>query len=260
MKNGMDPLFWLQVFQKGSVVETSWTPPHKEKNHSCDLPVRAWKAGQARLGRLRGYGRSSRPVASDPGPHRHRIYDRQEEGLVKPPFFWRNKGLRFDLLRFRKSFAFRSWSTGTCYPASLLKIICTIVVVCSFVGTFVMYMFYEEETSSLLGWGRRPAQRLARKASSAIAGFVGMMTNRARLRHGTPFGADALLGEDELPFFRAVQADQGHACPPLLVTRYGVAPARQETGVVPDRKTCDKKKKKKKKKKRKEKHFVQSGL
>ena len=31
MENGMDPLFWLQVFQKGSAVETSWTPPHKEK-------------------------------------------------------------------------------------------------------------------------------------------------------------------------------------------------------------------------------------
>ena len=27
-----------------------------------------------------------RPVASNPGPHRHRIYDRREEGLVKPPF------------------------------------------------------------------------------------------------------------------------------------------------------------------------------
>ena len=48
-------------------------------------------------------------------------------------------------LRFGKSFAFRSWSTGTCYPASILKIICTIVVVCSLVGTFVM--FYKEETS-----------------------------------------------------------------------------------------------------------------
>ena len=39
MENGMDPLFWLQVFQKGSAVETSWTPPHKEKILSCDLPV-----------------------------------------------------------------------------------------------------------------------------------------------------------------------------------------------------------------------------
>ena len=44
-----------------------------------------------------------------------------------------------------------------------------------------------------------------------------MMTNRARLRHGTPFGADALLGEDMHSFFRTVQADQGHACPTLLV-------------------------------------------
>ena len=64
-------------------------------------------------------------------------------------FVWRNKGLRFDLLRFRKSFAFWSWSTGTCDPASILKIICTIVVVCSLVGTFVM--FYEEDTSPLPG-------------------------------------------------------------------------------------------------------------
>ena len=38
----------------------------------------------------------------------------------------------------------------------------------------------------------------------------------------------------------------------------GVAPARQETGVFPDRKKCDKKKGNKKK--RKEKHFVQSEL
>ena len=39
MENGMDPLFWLQVFQKGSAVETSWTPPHNEKILSCNLPV-----------------------------------------------------------------------------------------------------------------------------------------------------------------------------------------------------------------------------
>ena len=56
-----------------------------------------------------------------------------------------------------------------------------------------------------------------RKTSSAIAGFVAMMTNRARLRHSKPFGADALFGEDIHPFFRTVQADQGHACPTLLV-------------------------------------------
>ena len=39
IENGMDLLFWPQVFQKGSAVETSWTPPHKEKNFSFDLPV-----------------------------------------------------------------------------------------------------------------------------------------------------------------------------------------------------------------------------
>ena len=62
-----------------------------------------------------------------------------------------------------------------------------------------------------------PYQHLARKASPAIAGFVAMMTSRARLRHGTPFGADALFSEDIHPFFRTVQPDQGHACPTLLV-------------------------------------------
>ena len=155
------------------------------------------------------------------------------------------KGLRFNLLRFRKSFAFRSWSTGTCYPALILKIICTIVVVCSLVDTFVM--FYEEETSPLPGWGRRRDQHLARKASSVIVGFVAMMTNRARLRHGTPFGADALFGEDIHPFFRTVQADQGHACPTLARRSLcGVAPARQETGVFLTGKRAAKKKKKKK--------------
>ena len=74
-------------------------------------------------------------------------------------------------------------------------------------------MFYEEETSPLPSWWRRPDQHLARKALSAIAGFVAMMTNRARLRHGTPFGADALFGEDMHPFFQRVQAVPDHACP-----------------------------------------------
>ena len=39
IENGMELLFWPQVFQKGSAVETSWTPPHKEKFFSCELPV-----------------------------------------------------------------------------------------------------------------------------------------------------------------------------------------------------------------------------
>ena len=31
-------------------------------------------------------GQSRLPLASNPGPHHHRICDRREEGLVKPPF------------------------------------------------------------------------------------------------------------------------------------------------------------------------------
>ena len=50
--------------------------------------------------------------------------------------------------------------------------------------------------------------------------FVAMMTNRARLRHGAPFGAEALFGEDIHPFFRTLQADQGHACSTLLVRNW----------------------------------------
>ena len=49
---------------------------------------------------------------------------------------------------FKKSFALRSWSTGTCCPTSILKIMCT-AMVCSHVGTFVM--FYEKETRGVAG-------------------------------------------------------------------------------------------------------------
>ena len=123
-------------------------------------------------------------------------------------------------------------------------------------------MFYEEETSPCQVEAREDDQTNILQGKHRLRllvlfNFVAMMTNRARLRHGTPFGADALVGEDIHPFFRTVQADQGHARRSLCGT--GVAPARQETGVFPDRKTCDKKKKGNKKK-RKEKHFVQSGL
>ena len=111
-------------------------------------------------------------------------------------------GLRFDLLRLEKSFTFRSWSTGTCYLASILKVICTIVVVCSLVGTLVM--FYEEETLPCQVGEDDQTTILQGKLRLQLLGlfnFVAMMTNRARLRHGTPFGADALFGEDIHPFF-----------------------------------------------------------
>ena len=73
-----------------------------------------------------------------------------------------------------------------------------------------------------------------------------MMTNRARLRHGTPFGADALFGEDKHPFFRTVQADQGHACPTSLCGT-GVAPAAARNWCFPRQVNVRPKKKKKRK-------------
>ena len=86
MENGMDPLFWLQVFQKGSAVETSWTPPHKEKilmQSACAWCVCARSIVIARvqscshalilrlvtaLGRLATAPRARRAGGATPGP------------------------------------------------------------------------------------------------------------------------------------------------------------------------------------------------
>ena len=84
-------------------------------------------------------------------------------------------------------------------------------------------MFYEEETSPCQVEEDDQTNNLQGKLHLQLLGlfiFVAMMTNRARLRHGTPFGADALFGEDIHPFFRTLQADQGHACPTLLVRNW----------------------------------------
>ena len=132
------------------------------------------------------------------------------------------------------------------------KIICTIIVVCSLVGTFVM--FYEEETSpARLRKTTRPTS--CKESFVCNCWFVAMMTNRARHQHGTPFGADALFGEDIHPFFRTVQADQGHACPTLLVLC-----CFHKAGDWCFSPTGKRGTKKRKQEKRKEKHFVQSGL
>ena len=84
-------------------------------------------------------------------------------------------------------------------------------------------MFYEEETSPCQVEEDDQTNILQAKLSLQLLGlfnFIAMMTNRARLRHGTPFGADALFGEDIHPFFRTVQADQSHACPTVLVRNW----------------------------------------
>ena len=122
-------------------------------------------------------------------------------------------------------------------------------------------MFYEEETSPCQVEEDDQTNILQGKLRLQLLGlfnFVAMMTNRARLRHGTPFGADALFGEDIHPFFRTVQADQGHACPTLLVRNWCCS--RKAGDWCFPRQVNVRQKKKGNKKKRKEKHFVQSGL
>ena len=120
-------------------------------------------------------------------------------------------------------------------------------------------MFYEEETSPLPGWGRRPDQHLARKASSAFAGFVARpwwqtehtfgMAHLSELTHCWR-GYASLLSN-------TASRDQGHACPTLLVRNWCCSRNAWDW-CFPDRKTCDKKKGNKKK--RNEKRFFQSWL
>ena len=81
-----------------------------------------------------------------------------------------------------------------------------------------------------------------------------MKTNRARLQHSTPFGADAMFGEDMHPFFRTVKADQGHACPTLVVRNWCCSRKAGYWCFPPTGKV----QKKGNKKKRKEKNFVRA--
>ena len=142
------------------------------------------------------------------------------------------------------------WSTGTCYPASILKIICTIVVVCSLVGTFVM--FYEEETS--------PCQVEEDDQTNILQGklrLLGLFNFVAMMRSWQTEHAFGMAHLSELTHCLArIYIPSFEQCKQIRATlarrslcRTGVAPARQETGVFPDRQTCDKKKGNKKKRK-----------
>ena len=84
-------------------------------------------------------------------------------------------------------------------------------------------MFYEEETSPCQVEEDDQTNILQGKLRLQLLGlfnFVAMVTNRACLLHGTPFGADGLFGEGIHPFLRTVQADRGHPCPLLLVRNW----------------------------------------
>ena len=120
-------------------------------------------------------------------------------------------------------------------------------------------MFYEEETSPCQVEEDDQTNILQGKLRLQLLGlfnFVAMMTNGARLRHGTP-GADALFSENIHPYFRTVKADQGHACPTLLARNWCCS---SKAGLVFSPTGKGATKKKGNEKKRKEKHFVQSEL
>ena len=120
-------------------------------------------------------------------------------------------------------------------------------------------MFYEEETSPCQVEEDDQTNILQGKLRLQLLGlfnFVAMMTNRARLRHGTPFGADALFGEDIHPFFRTASRS-GPRLPDAPCAKLVLLPQGRRLVFSPTGKRATKKKGNKKK--RKVKHFVQSG-
>ena len=201
-------------------------------------------------------------LASDPGPQHHRIYDRQEEGLGKPPCL-ENKGLRLDLLRFRKSFTLRSSSTGTCYPGSILKVLCSkrlalYGVACSLVSTLVLFSNCDSDQVSPLQGPRKTTTgnlNLARKASSAFLGLLpSWQTEHTimpvhRLQHGMAQLSELRRCLARMQIWATLVRRSG-----ALLGRNWYSSRKQEIGLF-------KKKKRNKKQEKEEKtHFVQSGL
>ena len=72
---------------------------------------------------------------------------------------------------------------------------------------------------------------------SSVRWHGSRQTSTPTALHGTPFVADALSGEHIHPFFGAVQADPGHACP----VRNWFCSRKQETSVFPTGKRATKK-------------------
>ena len=91
-----------------------------------------------------------------------------------------------------------------------------------------------------------------------LLNFVAMMTNRARLRHGTPFGAGALFCKDIQSLLSNSASRSGPRLPDAPCAELVLPPQGRRLVFSPTGKRATKKKGNKKK--RKEKHFVQSGL
>ena len=129
------------------------------------------------------------------------------------------------------------------YQASILKIMCTNVVVCSLVGTSSV-MFYEGETSPLPGCcGRRPARILQGKLRLHF--WVGCHHDKQSTPsewHGIPSELTHCLVRMYIPSFE--QCKPGHACPMLLVRNWCCS-GKQTTGVFPTGKRATKRKQKK---------------
>ena len=124
-------------------------------------------------------------------------------------------------------------------------------MVCSLVGTFVM--FYKEETSPCQVEEDDQTNILQGKLRLlGLLNFVAMMTNRARLRHGTPFGADALFCEDIQSLLSNSASRSGPRLPDAPCAELVLLPQGRRLAFSPTGKHGKRATKKGNKKKRKE--------
>ena len=120
-------------------------------------------------------------------------------------------------------------------------------MVCSLVGTFVM--FYKEETSPCQVEEDDQTNILQGKLRLlGLVNFVAMMTNRARLRHGTPFGADALFCEDIQSLLSNSASRSGPRLPDAPCAELVLLPQGRRLVFSPTGKRATKKRKRKQEK------------
>ena len=116
-------------------------------------------------------------------------------------------------------------------------------MVCSLVGTFVM--FYKEETSPCQVEEDDQTNILQGKLRLlSLLNFVAMIvTNRARLRHGTPFGVDALFCEDIQSLLSNSASRSGPCLPDTPCAELVLLPQGRRLVFSPTGKRATKKKK-----------------
>ena len=114
-------------------------------------------------------------------------------------------------------------------------------------------MFYKEETSPCQVEEDDQTNILQGKLRlQGLLNFVAMMTNRARLRHGTPFGADALFCEDIQSLLSNSASRSGPRLPDAPCAELVLLPQGRRLVFSPTGKRAAKKKKKKRKQEKEE--------